>query len=412
MANRLVKAGATILAASNTGEQPPPQPGPPGAAAACPTTVESLATYHKKYHDDSVCDRQKYDAFKRNLGKHLTHKVFIETKEHNLVPNQKTLVCPAVVNDLSNPHAPVGYDTNWFVENTASKPVLLAWVKEGIEYSAVDTSISPPEADPKAVLKPGEWRHVNTFEGHVFHARELTDDGSPGKVLLQHRAGLVPIGSKARQWLTCPTDDPEPLVTDAETGMQIRDPAFARTKERPLKDCHLMDLGFRNMAGCPLNVYWQVPDTCEEVFKFHLGTNGYSNDFHWDWESPTKFESTKVGHTFVFRSPSQPDQLVDSITLLPTQIVDCPDLKQKVAMSIMHAAEIVIPVGQTLSDAANDDAHTAVQEAAAAAAAVTNSTGDAAAAATSAARRHNNNRNVPDYSSILFRGGFGSSPPI
>lgn len=159
MAGRLLKAGATALATAGSGD--------PQAGGVCPTTTDSLVKYHTKFHSDLVCDRKGYDLYKRNLGKHLTYQRFKDSGEHNLVPNQKTLVCPAVVNDLSNPDAPTGYDTNWIVENTASTPVVLAYFKDGAERSAVNTAISPPEADPNAILKPGEWKH-GTFYSYAI----------------------------------------------------------------------------------------------------------------------------------------------------------------------------------------------------------------------------------------------------
>lgn len=83
--------------------------------------------------------------------------------------------------------------------------------------------------------------------------------------------------------MSCPTDDPEPVKVDKETnqpiidektGRKVVEDGFARTLEKPntLKWCNLMDVGFRNMAGCQLNAYWQKPDTCDE--KFQVGCVG------------------------------------------------------------------------------------------------------------------------------------------
>jgi len=385
MANRLLKTGAAIYAASSgdpNSVAPDQQQGAPtpiedskpaavdltatkahaqeGTAMSCPTTTQSLTQYHEKFHSNQVCNRPMYDAYKRNLGRHLIYDKFKSEGNFNLVPNQKTIVCPAVVQDLSVSAAagaaggvPIsGYDTNWIVENTASLPVVLSYVKaNGVEVSAVNPSVSPATADPNAILKPGEWKHLHTFDGHVFHAREINpEDGTAGKVLLQHRAGLIGVGMKARPWLTCSKDDPEPVVVQEEpVHATLRDPNFARTPEPPtLKQCNAMDIGFRNMAGCPLDVYWQAPDTCQERFKFHLGTNAYAPDFTWDWESPTKFENTKMGHTFVFKSPSRPDRIVDQVTLAPTRIVDCPDLKQTVAAAVGSKDAVVLRTGEIL----------------------------------------------------------------
>ena len=115
-------------------------------------------------------------------------------------------------------------------------------------------------------------------EGDVFHVRELNEDGTTGMVLLQHRAGLIPVGNKARHLMTCPTnDDREPVKTvnktvnidsksmeatraaetiqqplvDPVTGRNVRIDGYARNLAKPnkLKRCNTMDVGFRNMAG-------------------------------------------------------------------------------------------------------------------------------------------------------------------
>jgi hypothetical protein len=81
-----------------------------------------------------------------------------------------------------------------------------------------------------------------------------------------------------------------------------------------------------NMTGIP-RVDGQdcafTPKSCHEQFKFHLGTNPYSNNFHWDWDSQTKFEGTYVGHNFVFRLQAKDEIVVDSVTVLPTYVEDC-----------------------------------------------------------------------------------------
>lgn len=111
-----------------------------------------------------------------------------------------------------------------------------------------------------------------------------------------------------------------------------------------------MDVGFRNAVGCPLHGYYvslestnagteqdggNLADvTCKETFKFHLGTNGATPDFMWDWASPTKYEGTFVGHTFSFRLAHDPAVLVERVTLEPTRVTDCPKRQQKVAVGV------------------------------------------------------------------------------
>jgi hypothetical protein len=65
-----------------------------------------------------------------------------------------------------------------------------------------------------------------------------------------------------------------------------------------------------------------------------------------DWGSATKYESSYVGHTFVFRSAFS-DQVVDKVTIRPTQITDCPDLKQTVATALATDA-ILLPTANRL----------------------------------------------------------------
>lgn len=46
----------------------------------------------------------------------------------------------------------------------------------------------------------------------------------------------------------------------------------------------------------------------------------------------TKREGSFIGHTFVARLASDPKVIIDTYTLQPTRIVDCPNLKQKVVV--------------------------------------------------------------------------------
>ena len=67
----------------------------------------------------------------------------------------------------------------------SSNAAVVAFVAhDGKEYSANNPTISPPQADPDAILKPGEWMALDTFEGHVFYVREVLHDGSTGNILL------------------------------------------------------------------------------------------------------------------------------------------------------------------------------------------------------------------------------------
>lgn len=247
-----------------------------------------------------------------------------------MVPNQQTVICPREVQNLESPSAKMGFDTVWIVENTASTPIAIGWVTDGQEWSPWHPDVKPQD-DPDSILQPGEWKAVPTFESFVYHAREITEEG-PGNILLQHRAGLVPLGNPNAYSCDASLPDVEPVMPETAE----RELEFARTPTHEQRKCNTIDLGFRNQVGCPLHVYWagnlkEVPDqgfNCGEQFKFHVGTKPATQDFMYDWESTTKFEGTFIGHTFVARLASNPEIVIDSYTLQPTRVMDCPDLKQ------------------------------------------------------------------------------------
>lgn len=235
----------------------------------------------------------------------------------------------------------------------SSNAAVVAFVAhDGKEYSANNPTISPPQADPDAILKPGEWMALDTFEGHVFYVRELLHDGSSGNILLQHRPGLVGFENRFHQDIDCRDyHDAEPLVEvkpkpPKPQERQLKkppptviktDPKYERTPEHRGESCNTIYQGFRNMLpNCPLHVYFvgekQGVDgsmQCVEEFKFHLGLEDTTSDYMNHWDDRTKFESTYMGHTFVARLSSDPSVLVDTFTIKPTEIHDCPSLKQK-----------------------------------------------------------------------------------
>jgi len=315
----------------------------------CTSPVERDALYIK-YHSDNSCNRAHYNAYKASLNRQATYHYFRTSGTHHLVPDRSTVICPAVVQELYQPNQEMGYDSDWMVENTASTPVVLAWVdpESGVEYSAFN-HITPPQNDPIAIVQPGQWRHLHTFEGHVFHAREVLEDGSTGRVLLQHRVGLIPIGEQAAsdgRLMGCNLHDPEPIVEQVvdQVVQQTVAPEYQRTPLKPMMDCNQIAMGFRNRAGCPLHGYFIQANTCHEVFKLHLGTTSpqIAQDFHHDWASDTKFETSFVGHSFVFRSTSDPSILVDRVDVRATQIIDCPDLKQQTS-AVRLPADVALP---------------------------------------------------------------------
>jgi hypothetical protein len=337
----------------------------------CPTVKHYTAVYHQ----DTACDRAEQNLFKDTLN-----RAGIQTKLHgtgtDIVPSQKTTFCPETVNPMTNKDAVTGFDTIWIMENTASTPVVVCFMAEQAdgtfrETSAFDSKISPPNHDPKAILKPNEWKTLHTYEGHVFHVREILKDGSMGQVIMQHRVGLIPVSNKYGHELNCNPNDPDPEPKVVVDQVEIRDPDFAREAPRVMRPCNVLDIGFRNEVGCPLNAYYTgmyemkgvakprgpvpskvnttvtapsgyTPKSCHEVFKFHLGLQEKSNNFMFDWNSKTKYEGTYVGHNFVFRYAKDERIVVDSIAVHPTRIIDCPGLKNQINVASVSDGEAIM----------------------------------------------------------------------
>lgn len=299
----------------------------------------------QKFHFEEVCETR---PVRLGLG-HEERRSIYERLKHSgqgasLVPNQRTVTCPVEVQSLENSLSVKGMDTTWIVENTGSNSVVVAWVVDGIEWSPFHPDVKAVD-DPEARIPPGDWLNVPTFDSFVYHAREVEADGTVGQVVLQHRVGLIPIGKPDN--LHCDLSKPDVEPVDPDTADRVEE--FARTPTRRAT-CNIIDIGFRNEAGCPLHLYWaggndDTPDSgfnCGEKFKMHLGTKPATQDFMHDWESTTKFEGTFIGHTFVARLASDPSVVVDHHTIQTTKIVDCPNLKQKVSTGSQQEAEAIV----------------------------------------------------------------------
>jgi len=304
-----------------------------------------------KFHLDSACaykpSHPRTGAVERgSIYKKLTNSGTGAT----LVPNEQTVVCPLEVQSLESESALKGFDTTWIVENTASTPVVIAWIVDGIEWSPFTPDLKPQD-DPKAILQPGDWTSVPTFQSFVYHVREMSgENGQLGEVLLQHRAGMVPLGNPQEHACSAAAPDVEPV--NPETGKTK--PEFARKATIKNRPCNTIDVGFRNQVGCPLHVYWanqQIPEevatngfNCGERFQFHLGTKHAPQDFFEGWHSATKFEGTYIGHTFVARLASDPSVVIDSYTLQPTKVIDCPRKAKEQQVQLPQPADEAVAV--------------------------------------------------------------------
>jgi hypothetical protein len=352
MSNNFAKAAVGALALNGGGGGG----GDPAVSSSSANTQvpECPAAKLPKYHDPDNCLLRPSTPHDESSERALIYASLRQSATGaTLVPNQQTVVCPLHVQPLEITGGVKGFDTTWVVENSASVPIVLSWVVDGQEWSPFHPDLRPQD-DPEAILQPGDWTAVPTFESFVYHAREVTPEG-PGMVLLQHRAGLIPLGNP-NDVCDATLPDVEPIRPHANTAE--RAPGFRRTSTHSNRKCNTLDIGFRNQVGCPLHVYWannlgggvdgsdvpQIPTqgfTCSEKFKFHLGTKPATQDYMHDWESSTKFEGSFIGHTFVARLASDPNVVVDSYTLLPTQVVDCPDRKQTVAAAATRERQAV-----------------------------------------------------------------------
>ena len=172
-----------------------------------PTLASCQAMSHEtftKYHEQDTCNRAWQTSYQLYQERAQRHNYLGTSGLYPLIPSQKTVVCPLEPVDLSPPTGVIGQDTRWIVENKSSGRVVVIFVDEhGVERSAMNDSIAPPQADPHAVMAPGEYKVVNTFEGHVFYVRELLANGMTGNVLLQHRPGVVEFTNRYDKDLDC-----------------------------------------------------------------------------------------------------------------------------------------------------------------------------------------------------------------
>jgi hypothetical protein len=310
-----------------------------------------------KYHLDSACDRMAHNHPAKRDVRASRYQALLHTGVDH-IPDELTAVCPEQVENWEI--SEYGHDTKILIDNEASTPVVIIFLKNGIEYSAMNSETTPPHHDPDAILQPGQWANLEVFEGHVFYVRELTKEGGLGNILVQHRTGIIPIKNRFGQKLPCekpklpdikhleqlPPKKQEQIVKQALEKVDPEpkiDPEWDRSHSHFEERCHILYKGFRNnVDGCALNMFYvgmqeppkTGPMTCREEFKFHLGLHPSPEDYMHSWESRTKFEATFVGHTWVARLASNMDIVVDSYTVAPIVVRDCPLLKKQIKVGV------------------------------------------------------------------------------
>eukprot|EP00550_Attheya_septentrionalis_P013140 CAMPEP_0198303680 /NCGR_PEP_ID=MMETSP1449-20131203/57010_1 /TAXON_ID=420275 /ORGANISM="Attheya septentrionalis, Strain CCMP2084" /LENGTH=708 /DNA_ID=CAMNT_0044006183 /DNA_START=140 /DNA_END=2265 /DNA_ORIENTATION=- len=326
------------------------------------------------------------------------------------IPREQTLFCPPITTHEAllldqEISVMVGYKERWILKNEATKPVSVSfWDQEERKLvSAFNPDISPAHHDQEAIVYPGEWNAISTWQGHVFVMHQLEwveGELVQGRILATHRVGLVPIGlnfeAPPLQMADIPLTDPEPHTTAASTERTLSKSASTPgdlTERTPPNHtdvfCNVMHKGFINEANYPLDLYFaghrptfsnnndhqQTKQTledekdsnnlppCRHEFKLHLGAHHdhNNNDARWDdpsqdahhtlddWGSPLKYDGTYVSHNFVARFHHDPSIIVQEYTVSPVIVRDC--LTQEESKeSIFHQADTVATTMPIIQD--------------------------------------------------------------
>ena len=148
-AAKITKAAAVGALAMNGGEIDNNEPAGPVPECPNPPLVH--------YHDQEICEAN-LKPHRPPLGSHERRSIIEDLKNSGvgatLVPNQKTVICPLEVQSLENKGAVRGLDTTWLVENTATTPVVISLMINGVEWSPFKADVKPMD-DPLAILQPG-----------------------------------------------------------------------------------------------------------------------------------------------------------------------------------------------------------------------------------------------------------------
>jgi len=339
-----------------------------GLLVAFPSVANASVATHTLLEDD-VHQQPQCPSNTNVADQHLYAKLYDPRPDFLLsqTQTQKTVECPVgeSTQDLYERHVQYGARTRFILKNSASEPVSVAFVDRnhaGQEVSAANVNIVPASSDPESVLQPGQTKVFGVNEGDVFHVRDI----KTGDLLLQHRAGLIPIENRYNQEISCPNEKEDDLQNIGQAWPYRKFRKFQQwkpVKVEPFRVSVDIDVGFHNTVQssdgthqCGINLYYvQKRDNnpnkkpqYNERFKLHLGANQLVTAYDTDaWDAETKYERTYYGHEFAARLASNDNVVVDYFAIGPIEAKDCPNKKKQrdAVKSAAHASAIVIPVG-------------------------------------------------------------------
>jgi len=218
--------------------------------------------------------------------------------DYQAIPLRRIELCPMEKNVFS---VDAGQETRIPMYNNASLPVQLFWVDQNGNEQFVDTIPS---------------RHhysVQSYEGHVFHVRQMPTDDKRGTLLARYRSGHVDFTNKHNY----PCDPPE--ISGPWSPMA---PRIAPDK----LECGFVRQGFVNRANCQLEVYFvrdSINPTTKLVAQLGSISSHKGKEFDEVFQSSYHYEFSYEGHTFVAKSRS--GKIFDSKTIQRFEFQECPE---------------------------------------------------------------------------------------
>jgi len=320
------------------------------ALPKCPTWSDGIPVPVE--HTDGACDTSIQNNPEKFYANEAAIKRSVATGELLKMKDERSWICPdeeGFSTDMVGRGTGVGLDgeilgpmTKWIVRNKSSSSISIALVdtnRNNFEVSAVNPKTSPAHHDVEAVLRPGEWKSLDVALGSLLHVRELLtmgDSVAPGRILLRHRPGLIPIRDRSVKSLEPPYSED---VKEMEENPEERD---AKEAQRPYfsfnRKCNSLSRIFVNRTGKPIDVYWagasnldsssvaaERGNICQSRFAFHLGVDVTpTEDFVHRRDSFMSEENSYLGHRFVARLTSDPSRVVDEVILDRSNVYDCP----------------------------------------------------------------------------------------